>query len=137
MIGNPDAHAKNYSILYQDSVCLAPIYDVNNAVAFAKHFKQQRPIMAQSIGGEFDSTKIEKSHWVRFAEESNMSSQFVCAKLEKMSTDIIKESNKLREELRGTISDSNLLDIVVMDIQQRAEKVSRYLDIPKSKSLRF
>lgn len=122
LVGNPDAHAKNYSLLYRKNgaIRLAPFYDLNNAAAFRANFKKVKPLMAMAIGGEFNRDEVSLSNWKVFAKECGISSRLVVRRLEEMSTDIAKEVANLREAARGTISDAARLDIVVEDVKRRA-----------------
>ncbi|MFC3204773.1 HipA domain-containing protein [Aquamicrobium soli] len=53
LVGNPDAHAKNYSLLYRlDRIELSQLYDVNNAAAFRSFYNEQRPRLAMVRRGQ-------------------------------------------------------------------------------------
>ncbi len=52
LVGNHDAHAKNYSLLLaQDQVRLAPLYDVASALPYGTHERKLR--LAMKIGGDY------------------------------------------------------------------------------------
>lgn len=125
LVGNPDAHAKNYSLLYRKNggFKLAPFYDLNNAAAFRANFKKVKPLMAMAIGGEFDRTEVTEGSWRKFAKDCGLSASFVFRRLKEMSQSILEAAPRLREEARGTISDAVRLDIVVEDVTERAKFV--------------
>lgn len=68
LIGAPDAHAKNYSVLLgmKGQAVLAPLYDV--ASAFPYREPKDRIKTAMSIGGENVIGKLGAHHVRRFAE---------------------------------------------------------------------
>jgi serine/threonine-protein kinase HipA len=59
LIGNSDAHAKNFAILHHDGVRLAPAYDLLSTHVYPQLTKD----MATSINGLFDPRAIEPIHW--------------------------------------------------------------------------
>ena len=73
LIGAPDAHAKNYSVvLDDDDVWLAPLYDVISFVPYSS-----RPIsehlMAMSVDGDTAFGAADNSvYWRRFADAANL-----------------------------------------------------------------
>lgn len=80
LIGNPDAHAKNYSLLHHGRagrLRLAPLYDLNNAAAFRHYFKVARPIMAMHVGSKSNPEDVQWSDWDRFAEDCRLGQQMV------------------------------------------------------------
>jgi serine/threonine-protein kinase HipA len=132
LIGNPDAHAKNYSLIYRQNpksvqTAISPLYDVNNGAAFRDCFKSQRPRLAQSIGGEFDPTKLEWSHWEAQARAIKSSPTALRKSLLTMARKIQDAIGTLREELRDTDADSPRLDLIVEDVTQRCDTWVRKL----------
>ena len=126
LIGNPDSHAKNYSLIYRpSSVQLAPIYDVNNAAAFSNHFKRQLPRMAQSIGGTFLSTEVGPEHWRAFAKDIGLSWPALRKRLIGMATALPAILAEVRKRVRGTAADSERVDMVVTDTLARCARVLR------------
>ncbi len=65
LIGNMDAHGKNFSILHgefeSDKIELAPVYDV----ACTRVYQGLSKKMAMKIGGYYEPDKIEPRHWER------------------------------------------------------------------------
>lgn len=124
LIGNPDAHAKNYAILYRGGASmLARLYDVNNAAAFRAHFKQQRPRLAMAIGGERNPDALEPAHWDRFAADIGIRRDLVRARLADLAARMPDAGHTVRDALRGTPADSPLLDLAVADITVRCRRL--------------
>lgn len=66
VIGNSDAHGKNFSFLYtKQGIKLAPFYDLVSTQVYPKLSKS----MAMSIGGEYNPDKISRRHFMKMAEE--------------------------------------------------------------------
>jgi serine/threonine-protein kinase HipA len=80
LIGNNDAHGKNYSLLYFGhtkfdlETRLAPLYDLLSTVY---HFRERSSRMAMKIGGEYESDKIYPRHFERLADEANLGKPMV------------------------------------------------------------
>jgi serine/threonine-protein kinase HipA len=124
LIGNPDAHAKNYSFVYRgDGIHLSKLYDVNNAAAFRAHYKEQRPRLAMFVGAERDPTKLSSKHWTRFARDIAITPAIVHEELLNMAKTLLEEVSKVRSSLTDTPADSPLLDLAVADISQRCSAV--------------
>jgi len=75
LMGAPDAHAKNYSLLHLDSrrSILAPLYDSASGLPY--DLTPGRPLrMAMSIGGENRLGFVGRAHVSRFASMAGMES---------------------------------------------------------------
>jgi serine/threonine-protein kinase HipA len=122
LIGNPDAHGKNYSLLYSRSgdIKLAPFYDLNNAAAFRSNFKNAKQIMAMGIGGNVERDKLTAENWEQFAKDCSLAPTLVMRRLENLASTIVEKAVELREEVGETPADTKLLDVVVEDISARA-----------------
>ena len=70
LIGNADAHGKNYSILYRDGHRrLAPLYDLVCTLAWPELSKAP----AMKIGKSESIETITRAHWQKMAEETRVS----------------------------------------------------------------
>ena len=74
IIGNADAHAKNFSLLHKDgAVTLAPLYDLLSTVMYP----ELSPKLAMKIGGKAVLEDIQARHWERFAGDAQLGAPFV------------------------------------------------------------
>ena len=65
LIGNHDAHAKNFSLLYSGKhLVLAPFYDTLSTAVYPT----LTPKMAMKIGNKYKFSEVQARHWERFAE---------------------------------------------------------------------
>lgn len=74
LIGNHDAHAKNFSLLYADpgkyaAPTLAPLYDML-CTAVYDHLT---PKMAMKLGSKYKFTEVQARHWDQFAQAAGLS----------------------------------------------------------------
>lgn len=75
LIGGPDAHAKNYSLLISGpDVRLAPLYDIASALPYGIHEKKLR--MAMKLGGEYDVYPY-RNFWPDAASELGIAADHV------------------------------------------------------------
>ena len=69
VIGNADAHAKNYSVLLRPGgVELAPLYDAVPVVLYPE-FDQH---LAMKIGGAQFARQVSRAHWRKLAEKTGL-----------------------------------------------------------------
>jgi serine/threonine-protein kinase HipA len=70
LLGNHDAHAKNYSLLYKSEIpTLAPLYDV----LCTDVYPNLTPKMAMKIGSKYKFNEVQVKQWENFAEEAGLS----------------------------------------------------------------
>ncbi len=74
LIGNHDAHAKNFSLLYAGqsknvAPTLAPLYDML-CTALYDHLT---PKMAMKLGSKYKFTEVQARHWEQFAQAAGLS----------------------------------------------------------------
>jgi serine/threonine-protein kinase HipA len=70
LIGNHDAHAKNFSLLYSGkSAVLAPLYDVLSTAVYPN----LTPKMAMKIGSKYKFSELQARHWDQFLEAVGVS----------------------------------------------------------------
>jgi serine/threonine-protein kinase HipA len=79
LIGNCDAHGKNYSLLY-DSLAprLAPLYDLVSTAAYGELTQQ----LAMSIDGARNLDEIDHAAWQRLAAEIRFAPRFLEQRME-------------------------------------------------------
>ncbi|WP_232220368.1 HipA domain-containing protein [Legionella tunisiensis] len=75
IIGNNDAHGKNFSLLYQgQQTRLAPFYDMISTV----YYPTLATKMAMKIGSKYDFDALFPRHIVQMAEEAQLSGALAC-----------------------------------------------------------
>jgi serine/threonine-protein kinase HipA len=74
IIGNADAHAKNFGLLLKDgAIVLAPLYHLFSTVLYP----ELSPKLAMKIGGKHLLKELDPRHWHKFAADCGLSAPFV------------------------------------------------------------
>jgi serine/threonine-protein kinase HipA len=118
LIGNCDAHGKNFSLLYRDGeVRLAPLYDFICTL----HYPELSADMAMKIGGVKSSDSLNMAAWNNFAQEAQLDPAMVrreVVEIAKRTTLVLNDTsflNSIDEDAATTISELGTL------IRKRAE----------------
>ncbi|MGB5077977.1 MAG: type II toxin-antitoxin system HipA family toxin [Sphingorhabdus sp.] len=86
IIGNADAHAKNFSLLHKDgAITLAPLYDLLSTVLCP----ELSPKLSMKIGGKSVLDDIEARHWERFAADTQLGAPFVRTRVGQLSHAVV------------------------------------------------
>ena len=89
LLGAPDAHAKNYSILLVGPAArLAPLYDLASGLTVDRGGKLRYPNAAMSIGGERAFGEVQGRHWDRFAARVGLPAEQIRTWVGQMSADL-------------------------------------------------
>lgn len=110
LVGNADAHAKNYSLLYQGKTpVLAPVYDVvcTDVYSLAKN-------MAMKIGERSLPDTIRLEDWQKMVPDTRVAKRILSDDLLRMANGIEIEADRLLEEL----NDQNLYHPVLKKIRR-------------------
>lgn len=111
LIGNTDAHGKNFSLLYQSKgVNLAPCYDLLSTVVYSSGLKDK---MAMKIGGEYQIRRIQKKHWERLAVQIGFKFPFVMQQIKKMVFDIQKQLPVIMQNIHSPSAIENKIKKVI------------------------
>jgi serine/threonine-protein kinase HipA len=106
LIGNNDAHGKNFSILYTQAADgstlarLAPLYDLICTVKYDGLSKK----MAMKLGGESDSERLTSRHFDAFAGEVLLAKPLVRARVVSLSNQVLGEIDNVLAALPGAAS---------------------------------
>ncbi|MCL2092261.1 MAG: type II toxin-antitoxin system HipA family toxin [Micrococcales bacterium] len=73
LIGAPDAHAKNYSVLLAaDRVRLAPLYDVASGLPYQTETDSGMKTGAMAVAGQRHFDRVTRGHWRRLADRAGL-----------------------------------------------------------------
>ncbi len=103
LIGNQDAHAKNYSFLYQDGWQAAPLYDLLCVVPYL-------PEQTLSMGllGEYRPGWFEAEHWTELARLAGITRAYLANEVADMVQRAQAAASPLDKLLRGQLNDDEL-----------------------------
>lgn len=92
IIGNADAHAKNYSLLYRDDALeMAPLYDLLATVAYP----DLSPKLAMKIAGRATLDALKARDWGRFASEAGLSQAFVKRRAKALAERVLQAAKQV------------------------------------------
>lgn len=114
LIGNHDAHAKNFSMLYQQQRgTLAPLYDLLCTAVYPTLTDK----MAMKVSSKYRFTEVQVRHWEQFAKAAELSK----AQAKKRVTGIAEQlpSCARRLQSEALYSDQPLVERIVSLIEQR------------------
>lgn len=125
LIGNHDAHAKNFSLLYDGAApTLAPLYDVLSTAVY-DHLS---PKMAMKLGSKYKFTEVHANHWALFAQEAGLS----IAQTKKRVLRLAQELPQVARQLQtlSSFAGQPIVDKIIALIEQRsALTVRRMLEV--------
>ena len=121
IIGNADAHAKNFSLLHSvgngvGAITLAPLYDLLSTVLYPNlHVK-----LAMKIGGKAVLEDIEPRHWERFAAVAQLGAPFVRTRIGQLCNAVIVA---IDAEFAKALSQNADFSVVEALVRERAVKL--------------
>lgn len=110
LLGNSDAHGKNFALLYDGSVGvrLAPLYDVVSTAVYPELTAR----MAMSIGGAEMPEEVDMAAWERLAKASGLGGQLP-ALIRRWAADVIVGVQEARQMALGEGWHSPVIDRIV------------------------
>jgi serine/threonine-protein kinase HipA len=117
LIGNCDAHGKNYSFLYDSPApSLAPLYDLLSTAVYGELTQR----LAMSIDGATELDDVATPAWRTLAAEVGFAPRFLEQRMEPFVTRVIEAAAELsgREEHSDPV-----VDEIVAGIRKRARRM--------------
>ncbi len=106
ILGAPDAHGKNYSLLLVGSAAsLTPLYDVATGLIADERGLLRYGKGAMSIGGERRFGDVEREHWERFATALGIAPHEVLGWVEELATSLPDAFRQAAHETSGPDAD--------------------------------
>lgn len=121
LIGNTDAHAKNFSLLYEHppKPRLAPFYDLLCTGVYPGLATKN----AMKIGGQYDPQFTKRANWLRLAEDAGVSEGEVVSLLETMTEHLPMMAPIVAEEFQDRYGKSRIVPKIVNFITARCAQV--------------
>ncbi|MCP4476272.1 MAG: type II toxin-antitoxin system HipA family toxin [Gammaproteobacteria bacterium] len=95
IIGNADAHGKNFSLLYNSiKPNLAPAYDLLSTAVYDSLSTK----MAMKIGGKYKAQAVYLRHWYHLVADTSAAKRNLQRQLNKMADDCLEKAYVLRAE---------------------------------------
>lgn len=125
LIGNHDAHAKNFSLLYADGKApvLAPLYDTLSTAVYPKLTTK----MAMKIGSKYKFSEVQARHWDQFAHAAGLSLAQSRKRVLELARQLPQVADKLRSAPSRGFVGHPLVEQIIDLIEQRTELTIRRL----------
>lgn len=128
LIGNHDAHAKNFSLLYLaeksgKAPVLAPIYDTLSTAVYPALTAK----MAMKIGSKYKFSEIQARHWEQFAEGTGLSKAQAKRRILQLARLLPATARKLQSDPGHRFAGNALVEQINTLIEQRCALTIRRL----------
>ncbi|MBW7901828.1 MAG: type II toxin-antitoxin system HipA family toxin [Rhodocyclaceae bacterium] len=124
LIGNHDAHAKNFSLIHtQRGASLAPLYDALSTAIYASLTDK----MAMKIGSKYRFTEVQARHWEQFAQAAGLSPAQVRKRILELARQLPAEAQELHTRFASGGMDHTVLADIVDLIDRRCRLTNQRL----------
>lgn len=122
LLGNADAHGKNYSLLAHPdgSIEIAPLYDLLSTVAYS----DLSPMLAMKIAGRGRLRRLRRGDWDRFAANADLSARFVRRRVRELCGSAEEAGQATVEELVSPRLDEEALAGCARRVAGRARRLA-------------
>lgn len=123
LIGNADAHGKNFSLVYLGKKpVLAPAYDLLSTAIYPKLNKK----MAMKIGSQYDPDRVLLRHWHDLVEDTETARKSLEAVLQSFAKSVPVFADGLARNLQEKGVSSPVFEKIQMVINNRAKRIINY-----------
>lgn len=127
LIGNHDAHAKNFSLLYSSKTpILAPLYDTLSTAVYPA----LTPKMAMKIGSKYKFSELEKRHWEQFAENVGLAKAQAKRRILELAKSLPPTARQLQSDPGHNFAGNAVVERIIALIEQRCALTIRRLTAP-------
>lgn len=116
LIGNNDAHGKNFSLLYKSNKPeLAPAYDLLSTAVYPNLSSK----MAMKIGGKYKPSEICLRHFFKLTNNTKTAESAMLKQINKMNNKILDRALMLQKQLNRDGIRSEIFDNIINLIKDR------------------
>ncbi len=131
LIGNHDAHAKNFSLLYAGPTpILAPFYDTLSTAVYAT----LTPKMAMKIGSKYKFSEVQARHWAQFAEAVGFTKAQAKRRILELAKSLPTTARKLQSDPAHSFARNAVVERINALIEQRCALTIRRLTGPTAEN---
>lgn len=124
LIGNHDAHAKNFSLLYTGkSPILAPSYDILSTAVYPTLASR----MAMKIGSRYKFSEVQAQHWDQFAEDAGLAKAQAKRRILELAKSLPLTARQLQSDSGHGFAGNTVIECIVTLIEQRCALTNRRL----------
>jgi serine/threonine-protein kinase HipA len=132
LIGNHDAHAKNFSLLYASKIpTLAPLYDTLSTAIYPNLTSK----LAMEIGSKYKFSEVQARHWDQFAQCAGLSVVQARKRIIELAQQIPLAARKLAATTDSEFSHHPLIEKIIPLITQRCTLTIRRLTNGESRDM--
>ncbi len=122
LLGNADAHGKNYSLLHRDGrIELAPLYDLLSTVAYP----DLSPRFAMRLARRATLEEMRRGDWDRFARSAGLGPPFVRRRVRELADIATARATAVAKGLAGSGLDDDALARCAERVTDRARRLAR------------
>ncbi len=123
IIGNADAHAKNFSLLYRKNgaVEFASLYDLLSTV----YYPELSPRLAMKIAKRHTLEELKPGDWEKFAEETGLALRFIRPRIKELADAVSGSIGETKAEVLETVSDKNAVEEIADLITGRSASLMK------------
>jgi serine/threonine-protein kinase HipA len=121
LIGNMDAHAKNFSLLHHSpsNIRLAPFYDL----VCTRVYQNLTTKMAMKIGSQYDTKNLFPKHWEQLCKEVQYRFIAMKNKMEEQGESILTIASQEKQVLASNGHNTEILDRICEIIETNTKKL--------------
>ena len=121
LLGNADAHGKNYSLLYrEDGIALAPLYDLLSTVAYP----ELAPGFAMKVARRATLEELRRGDWDRFAGGIGLGAPIVRRRVRELAGLALERAEGVARDLAHPGLDENALARCAVRTADRALRLA-------------
>ena len=127
LIGNHDAHAKNFSLLYRGKTpVLAPLYDTLSTAVYPTLTSR----MAMKIGSKYKFSELQTRHWLQFSEGVGLAKAQARRRILELAKSLPPTARRLQSSPGQGFAGSGVVERILALIEQRCALTIRRLSEP-------
>ena len=120
LVGNGDAHAKNFSLLYTlDGIRMAPLYDLLSTALYP----DLSLTMAMSIGGIFRFSEVDRKTLIEGAGALGIRRNYLIKRLDALRERLPKAAEEVAAGLLGRGLEESVLERLVRLVRDRVNRI--------------
>ncbi len=127
LIGNHDAHAKNFSLLYSGKApVLAPFYDTLSTAVYPTLTSK----MAMKIGSKYKFSEVQARHWEQFAQSAGLAKAQARKRILEIAKELPTAARRLQQPKDSNFAGNAVVEQIIVLIEQRCALTVRRLTAP-------
>ena len=121
LLGNADAHGKNYSLLYrEDGIAIAPLYDLLSTVAYP----DLSPSFAMKVARRATLQELRRGDWERFAAGTGLGAPIVRRRVTELAALVLDRAEAVTDAMAHPGLDQDALAKCAARITDRARRLA-------------